>query len=121
MVKRMTIKEWLLSIFPVISMPMGLDPREATIQLVSIGELAKNGLDQLILNTLPDATRSQKAMDDLRVMMVGASILDAYGEILMYRYDIKKSELLPPEKVVQLAKECVDGRYEVKRNLHTEV
>lgn len=75
--------------------------REAMIQLISIGELGKSGL-----NTVADGDIIERD-----VIRAGSVILDAYGAVLMRKYIISRSELLPPDKVSQLAKDCLEGKY----------
>ena len=102
----MRIKEWIASIFPVITLSPEekSDPeREAVIQLVSIGEQGKNGLDVV--------QRGDVLAQERSLILVGYAMLDAYGEVLMRKYSISRSELLPPDKVRQLAKDCIEGKY----------
>lgn len=99
------IKEWIASIFPVITLSPEekSDPeREAVIQLVSIGEMGKMGLDVVQQGDVLAQERS--------LVLVGF-MLDAYGEVLMRKYSISRSELLPPDKVRQFAKDCIEGKY----------
>lgn len=95
----MNIKEWIASIFPAMLVSMNKDSdstRKAIINLVSIGELAKSGLDIIRLS-------------DARIQIgIGSVMLGAYGEVLMAKFNIAKSELLSDEEILQTVKELVD-------------
>jgi hypothetical protein len=102
-VRRVNIREWIATFFPVLSVSPPNWEREAMIQLISLGTLGKSGLDGIAIGDIP--------VDDKQVIRVGSAMLDAYGAVLMRKYKISSAELLPPEKIVQFAKECVEGTY----------
>jgi len=94
----MNIKEWITSIFPTMSVPGTSSKRNAIINLVSIGELARSGLDQIVdPDTFGTSTRIQ----------IGSVMLGAYGEVIMAEYGIDKSELLSDEDILQMVKALV--------------
>lgn len=104
----MKIKEFIAAVFPVMSVSPDKKPdpqREAIRYLVSIGELGRTSLDGIV-----DKNKSPSP-DDKLVMRVGSTMLGAYGEVLMRKYNISPTDLLPPEKVVQLAKDLIEGKF----------
>ena len=95
------IKEWIASIFPVIPVPpthFHNPKRDAVINLVSIGELAKAGLEQIVD---PDSFGMRKRVE------IGSVMLGAYGEVLMAEYGIEKSELRSDAEILQMVKDVV--------------
>jgi hypothetical protein len=101
----MNIKEWITSIFPVMSLSHDKKPdskRTAVIQLVSLGKLSRNGLDELAHGDL--------SYNDRIVIRVGIAMLGAYEGVLMAEYGVSKSELLSAAEVLQMAKDLVEEK-----------
>jgi arginine decarboxylase-like protein len=97
----MNIKEWIASIFPVMPVPINKDSdstRKAIITLVSIGELAKTGLDQFV----------ESGNIQLLRIQLGSVMLGAYGEVMMAEHNITKSDLLSDEELLQMVKDLVN-------------
>jgi len=95
----MNIKEWITSIFPVMrepQLPSGRPKREAVIMLLSIGDLAKSGLDGNITDGMTP--------DNKLKIQVGSVMLGAYSEILMAEFGISESDLLGDDEILQAVK-----------------
>jgi hypothetical protein len=108
----MHIKEWISMVFPVIPLSKQLsksefrsEKREAVLQLISIGDIGKIKLDEIISREI--------TVDDKTAMMVCSVMLGAYAEVLMSEFKISKSDLLSPDAVIQKAKDLLEKEYKL--------
>jgi hypothetical protein len=108
----MHIKEWISMFFPVVPLSKQLstselqsEKREAVLQLISIGDIGKTKLDEIISREVTE--------DDKTAMMVCSVMLGSYAEVLMREFKISKSDLLFPDAVVQKAKELLEKEYKL--------